>query len=101
MIIDIYIRRIKNISFGFGGSGFFVSQSGDRPPWYLNPNITFPVMIAFAIGGFIIVFGSGGIREKGYPKYDIDIEVASSSSSGSSSGSGSGSSSGSGREYKN
>ena len=27
-IIQIYLRRLTNISFGFGGSGFFTSQSG-------------------------------------------------------------------------
>ena len=39
--LEIYWRRFKNISFGFGGSGFFQSQSGEKPPWYLNPNLTF------------------------------------------------------------
>lgn len=64
-IIQIYLRRLRNISFGFGGSGFFASQSGERPPWYLNPNITFPSMILFVILAFATVFTNGGVREKG------------------------------------
>lgn len=64
-IFDIYLKRIKNISFGFGGSGFFVSQSGERPPWYLNPNITFPTMIAITLAAFLTVLANGGVKEKG------------------------------------
>lgn len=73
-IIDIYIRRFKKISFGFGGSGFFTSQSGERPPWYLNPNLTFPMMIIFVISLFSLVFSSGGVKEKGGVQ---DIELSS------------------------
>jgi hypothetical protein len=72
-ILEIYIRRIKNISFGFGGSGFFQSQSGERPPWYLNPNLTFPGMIVFSISLFAIVFNFGGVKEKGESKIDLEI----------------------------
>ena len=64
-IFDIYLRRLKNISLGFGGSNFFASQSGERPPWYLNPNITFPSMIAITLAAFITVLFSGGVKEKG------------------------------------
>ena len=72
-IIDIYLRRLKNISFGFADSGFFVSQSGERPPWYLNPNLTFPAMILFVIVTFSAVISAGGIKEKGTKMTDIDI----------------------------
>eukprot|EP01035_Chromulina_nebulosa_P019303 gene19303-25164_t len=58
-IFEIYLNRIKNISFGFGGSNFFASQSGERPPWYLNPNITFPTMIAITLAAFITVLATG------------------------------------------
>lgn len=76
-ILDIYLRRLKNISFGFGGSGFFVSQSGERPPWYLNPNITFPAMILFVLAAFSVVFTAGGVREKGMRAVSSDIDVSS------------------------
>jgi len=72
-VIDIYIRRIKNISFGFGGSGFFTSQSGEAPPWYLNPNLTFPAMIAFTIAAFAIVLTTGAVREKGQTSLDLEV----------------------------
>ncbi len=72
-LIDIYLRRIKKISFGFGGSNFFASQSGEQPPWYLNPNLTFPAMILFVIVGFAIVFGAGGVKEKGAAPNDLDV----------------------------
>lgn len=74
-IVDIYVNRLKNISFGFGGSGFFVSQSGDKAPWYLNPNLTFPAMITFVLAAFLIVIQFGGVKEKGMPR--IDPELAS------------------------
>jgi len=76
-IFQIYLNRIKNISFGFGGSGFFVSQSGEKAPIWLNPNITFPLMITIVLSAFIIVLTTGGVREKG-DNQALDLEVASS-----------------------
>ena len=73
-IVQIYLNRLRNISFGFGGSNFFASQSGEKAPWYLNPNITFPSMIAILLGAFIVVLFSGSVREKGGG--DIDLEIA-------------------------
>jgi len=76
-IVQIYLNRLKNISFGFGGSGFFVSQSGDKAPWYLNPNFTFPAMISIVLAAFLTVTTFGGIREKGV-KYDPEMSSISS-----------------------
>lgn len=72
-IVDIYLRRLKNISFGFGGGNFFASQSGEKAPWYLNPNLTFPAIALLVIAGFGIVFGSGGVRQKGASKADLEF----------------------------
>lgn len=72
-IFEIYLRRIKNISFGFGGSGFFTSQSGEKAPWYLNPNLTFPAMITIVLAAFITVFSTGSVREKGFNKNDLEV----------------------------
>ena len=72
-VVDIYLRRIKNISFGFGGSGFFVSQSGEKAPWYLNPNLTFPAMILITIGTAVVTFGTGSIKEKGVSDVGLDV----------------------------
>ena len=71
--MQIYLNRLKNISFGFGGSNFFASQSGEKAPWYLNPNITFPSMIAILLGAFIVVVFSGSVREKGESKMDLEL----------------------------
>ena len=76
-IVQIYLNRLKNISFGFGGSGFFVSQSGDKAPLYLNPNFTFPAMITIVLAAFLTVTTFGGIREKGI-KYDPELSSISS-----------------------
>jgi hypothetical protein len=73
--VQLYLNRIKNISFGFGGSNFFASQSGDKAPWYLNPNITFPTMITIVLATFITVFTYGGVKEKGESR--VDLETAS------------------------
>ena len=72
-IFDIYWNRIKSISFGFNGVGFFTSQSGEKAPWYLNPNITFPSMITFVLVAFLTVFYSGGVKEKGTRSIDPDL----------------------------
>mmetsp|Transcript_34789 Transcript_34789/g.33107 ORF Transcript_34789/g.33107 Transcript_34789/m.33107 type:complete len:293 (+) Transcript_34789:146-1024(+) len=72
-IVQIYIRRIKNISLGFGGSNFFASQSGEKAPWYLNPNVTFPTMIAIVMAAFIVTFTNGSVKEKGQPKTDLEF----------------------------
>lgn len=72
-ILQIYIRRLKNISFGFGGSGFFTSQSGERAPWYLNPNLTFPIMITIVVSAFVTVITFGGVKEKGARSIDPDL----------------------------
>mmetsp|Transcript_11031 Transcript_11031/g.11040 ORF Transcript_11031/g.11040 Transcript_11031/m.11040 type:complete len:283 (+) Transcript_11031:55-903(+) len=73
-IIEIYLKRLKNISFGFGGSGFFTSQSGAPAPWYLSPNFTFPTMISICLAAFLAVITSGAVREKGAtPEMNSDI----------------------------
>jgi hypothetical protein len=74
-IFDIYLRRLKNTAFGFGGSGFFVSQTGEAAPWYLNPNITFPIMILVALGAFATVLFTGSVREKGEPRIDPELAM--------------------------
>lgn len=74
--VQLYVNRIKNISFGFGGSGFFASQSGERAPWYLNPNITFPAMITIVLAAFITVLSTGSVKEKGERKqFDISSTI--------------------------
>jgi len=41
----------------------FASQTGERPPWYLNPNITF-VLVFIVVGvAFYAVVASGGVHQ--------------------------------------
>lgn len=75
-VVQLYLNRLKNISFGFGGSGFFTSQSGERAPWYLNPNLTFPAMITIVLAAFITVLTTGSVKEKGI-KREQGFEEAS------------------------
>lgn len=72
-IFQIYLRRLKNISFGFGGVGFFTSQSGEKAPWYLNPNLTFPFMITIVVAAFFTVLTTGSVKEKGARSIDPDL----------------------------
>ena len=69
----MYIKRFSTISFGFGGSNFFASQSGKAAPMLLNPNITFPAMIAICLGAFITVLSTGSVKEKGSLRNDLEI----------------------------
>ena len=72
----MYIKRFSTISFGFGGSNFFASQSGKAAPWILNPNITFPAMIAIVLAAFITVLSTGSLKEKGGLQNDLEISRA-------------------------
>ena len=73
-IIGMYIKRFSSISFGFGGSNFFASQSGKEAPLILNPNFTFPAMIAICLGAFLTVIATGSVKEKG--EVNIDLEFS-------------------------
>lgn len=72
-IIAMYVKRFSSISFGFGGSNFFASQSGKAAPLILNPNFTFPAMIAICLGAFLTVIATGSVKEKGGLTNDLEI----------------------------
>jgi len=78
-IFEIYLRRIKSISLGFGGSNFFASQSGEKAPWYLTPNLTFPIMISITLAAFITVLANGGVKEKGERIIFDNVEISQTS----------------------
>ena len=42
--------------------GFFAGDKGERPPWYLNPLITFPAIFAVVGLGFYLVVELGGVH---------------------------------------
>lgn len=41
----------------------FASQTGERPPWYLNPNITFVIVFVVVGIAFYAVVASGGVHQ--------------------------------------
>lgn len=52
----------------------FASQTGERPPWWINPNITFVFILAFCALGFYLVVLSGGIHV-GYVDQPVDVNI--------------------------
>lgn len=61
-----FIEKAKTFYF----FGLFEGETGEKPPWFLQPNITFPIV--FAIVGlalWVTVLG-GGISERGIPVTD-------------------------------
>jgi FK506-binding protein 1 len=44
--------------------GFFEGATGERPPWYLTPTITFPVMFGITLAAFYVLFVNGGVTIK-------------------------------------
>lgn len=52
----------------------FMSQTGERPPWWINPNITFSIIAVFTVLGFYLVVKSGGIHI-GYVDEPVDVNI--------------------------
>lgn len=52
----------------------FASQTGERPPWWINPNITSIIILAFCGLGFYLVFLSGAIHI-GYVDQPVDVNI--------------------------
>jgi len=53
--------------------GLFSSKEGERPPWYLNPLITFPSIFAFTGVGFYLVVLLGGVHRGEVPEIGDDL----------------------------
>jgi len=74
--LEAFIEKAKNFYF----FGLFEGETGERPPWFLTPSITFP--IAFLVVGvtFYISFAVGGITQRGLEaKDDLDDIILESS----------------------
>eukprot|EP00177_Eucheuma_denticulatum_P008546 GFKZ01015556.1.p2 GENE.GFKZ01015556.1~~GFKZ01015556.1.p2 ORF type:complete len:410 (+),score=75.20 GFKZ01015556.1:274-1503(+) len=52
----------------------FASQSGEKPPWWVNPNITSVIILAFTAVGFYLVVKSGAIHI-GYVDQPVDVNI--------------------------
>mmetsp|Transcript_4751 Transcript_4751/g.6516 ORF Transcript_4751/g.6516 Transcript_4751/m.6516 type:complete len:285 (-) Transcript_4751:86-940(-) len=91
-IMDAYLKRqeqkeseeqlegldaIKDFFKGIYVFGLFEGQTGERPPWYLNPFITFPAMFAVVAVAFYIVITSGGVTlERPVEELLDDVDIA-------------------------
>lgn len=52
----------------------FQSQTGEKPPWWINPNITFFIVAVFVAAGFYLVLLSGAIHI-GYVDHPVDVNI--------------------------
>lgn len=76
--LEAFIAKAKNFYF----FGLFEGETGERPPWFLRPSITFPLAFLIVGGAFYVSLAAGGISERGAPVVDeLDEFVLSTSSS--------------------
>lgn len=52
----------------------FASQTGEKPPWWINPNITFFIVAVLVGVGFYFVWVSGAIHV-GYVDKPVDVNI--------------------------
>jgi FKBP-type peptidyl-prolyl cis-trans isomerase len=82
--IDYWIEKIKNFYF----YGLFEGETGERPPWFLRPSITFPIAFAIVGAAFYVSLIGGAISERGQQSRDeLDEIILTSSTTTSSSSS--------------
>lgn len=69
--LEGFLEKAKNFYF----FGLFEGETGERPPWFLQPSITFP--LAFTIVGlaFYISYAGGAITERGAETKDELDEI--------------------------
>lgn len=72
-----FIQKAKNFYF----FGLFEGETGERPPWFLRPSITFPLAFVIVGAAFYVTFVGGGITERGAQTTDELDEIILSSSS--------------------
>lgn len=59
--LDLFLKKAKNFYF----FGLFEGETGERPPWFLRPSITFPLAFAVVGAAFYISYAGGAISERG------------------------------------
>jgi len=69
------IEKAKNFYF----FGFFEGETGERPPWFLRPSITFPLAFLVVGAAFYVSYISGAITERGAQVTDELDEIIISS----------------------
>lgn len=73
--MDWFINKAKNFYF----YGLFEGETGERPPWFLRPSITFPIAFVIVGAAFAVSLLSGAITERGAPVTDELDEIILSS----------------------
>ena len=66
--LDQFLEWAKGI-YVFG----LFSKTAERPPWYINPLITFPAIFAIVGVGFYLVVALGGLHRGELPPSGDDL----------------------------
>lgn len=74
--MEWFINKAKNFYF----YGLFEGETGERPPWFLRPSITFPIAFLIVGAAFAVSLLSGAISERGAPVTDELDEIIFSTS---------------------
>ena len=75
--LDAWIAKAKKFYF----YGLFEGETGERPPWFLRPSITFPIAFVIVGAAFYVSVISGAISERGAQVTDELDEIILSSNS--------------------
>lgn len=76
--LEGFIEKAKNFYF----FGLFEGETGERPPWFLRPSITFPLAFLIVGAAFYVSFVGGAITERGAQiKDELDEVILSSNAS--------------------
>lgn len=73
--LEAWIDKAKNFYF----YGLFEGETGERPPWFLRPSITFPLAFLIVGAAFYVSLASGAISERGAQVTDELDEIILSS----------------------
>jgi FKBP-type peptidyl-prolyl cis-trans isomerase len=77
--LEAWIEKAQNFYF----FGLFEGETGERPPWFLRPSITFPLAFLVVGAAFYITFAGGAIYERGAQvKDELDEFIVSYNSNG-------------------
>ena len=72
---NCFLTKLKIKAKNFYFYGLFEGETGERPPWFLRPSITFPIAFAIVGAAFYVSFVGGAISERGLQKTDELDEI--------------------------
>jgi len=79
--LEAFLAKAKNFYF----YGLFEGETGERPPWFLRPSITFPLAFLIVGAAFTVSYLGGAISERGSQSTDeLDQIIMSSNSAATS-----------------